>query len=99
MNIINMDRGLGKTTLLVAISAEQNIPIVSVNPWYVKDRARQLGLTIPEPMTPQEAQSSPARTVLVDEMDYVLRRLLGTNIEACTISLNDPPPCARYCSK
>lgn len=99
MNIIKMERGLGKTTLLAAISAQQNIPVVSVEPWVVQDRADQLGLKIPRPLSVQEAQDMPSQRVLVDDMNLVLAKALGCSIEACTISPNDPLPCERYCPK
>ena len=99
MNIINMERGLGKTTLLVAISAQQNIPVVSTKPWFVQERADELGLKIPRPLSVQEAQDMPSQRVLVDDMDLVLRKALGCSIEACTISLSDSLPCEWHCPK
>lgn len=90
---------MGKTTLLVAISAQQNIPVVSTKPWVVQERADELGLIIPRPLSVQEVQDMPSQRVLVDDMDLVLKKALGCSIEACTISPNEPLPCERYCPK
>ena len=51
MDIIIKSRGHGKTRDLIKMSSENNIPIVSLNPNYIKDMARNMGLSIPEPIS------------------------------------------------
>ena len=50
MDIIIKSRGHGKTRDLIKMSSENNIPIVSLNPNYIKDIAQNMGLSIPEPI-------------------------------------------------
>ena len=97
MKVINMDRGAGKTTFLVALSAENNIPIVSVMPPVIQARADALGVKIPKPMSVREAIESPRQTVYVDDLNFVAARALGQDIDTCTITEHDELMCERYC--
>ena len=67
MKIISKFRGQGKTTELIRLSAEKNIPILvlhQTNVYYIKEMARQLSLCIPEPV-PFSHRPIPKRFLLI----------------------------------
>ena len=97
MKVINMDRGEGKTTFLVALSAEHNIPIVAMDPHAVQAVADRIGVKIPKPMSVKEAMNAPHMKVLVDEVNHVAARALNKTIVTCTITEKDELFCERYC--
>ena len=104
MKIINLGRGTGKTTRLLYASEFQDVPILCAtfeNKKYLKLRAKELKLDIPEPITISELLNSETknkslngRDVLVDEIHWVLQCLLmeinnGGRIIAATITSDE----------
>ena len=91
MDLIIKGRGHGKTVDLIKLSAETSIPILSCNPQYVKEKAKELGIDIPEPVKPvhyKEYHGYSDSRVLVDDLDRVLR-FYGINGAVATITLDD----------
>jgi len=90
MKVICKGRGEGKTTDLIKLSAETGVPILRAgNIWYVTDLAEEMGLSIPKPMSIREAKETRPDRVYIDDVDHVLRWLLGTDVEACTLTPTD----------
>lgn len=88
MKIINLPRGRGKTTRLLYASEFTDTPILCANQTYKQhllDRAKQLNLVIPEPITTSDVTMSGAafktsirdQDILVDEAPMVLQSLLS----------------------
>jgi hypothetical protein len=86
MKIINLSRGNGKTTRLLYASEFNNAPILCANEidkQHLLDRANQLNLKIPEPITPSEVIDGIFKTtirdrdILIDEAPIVLLSLLS----------------------
>lgn len=51
MVILNQERGTGKTCTLIKLSSQNNIPIATpFNTLYIKSKAKELNLHIPEPI-------------------------------------------------
>ena len=102
MKIINLGRGQGKTIRLLYASEFNNAPIL-VSTFRQKDelvdKARKLGLKIPEPIvvseiTTSRIQNSHAvnKDLLVDEVPTVLQTLLnqlGMHGEVKSITLTE----------
>lgn len=87
MEICNLERGKGKTTYLVHRSHVTQYPVVCADytgVGVVKDIAKRIGISIPEPMTVQELFQNgsllTSKKVLIDEAPMVLQRLLGVNM-------------------
>lgn len=102
MKIINLPRGHGKTTRLLYASEFNNTPILCANQTYKQcllDRAKELGLKIPEPITASEVVMCPIpklnirdKDILIDETPIVLQSLLsylGMNGDIKAITLTD----------
>lgn len=96
MEICNLERGKGKTTYLVHRSHVTQYPIICADytgVGVVKDIAKKIGVSIPEPMTVQELFQNgsllTSKKVLIDEAPMVLQRLLGVNIDTITLSERD----------
>lgn len=96
MEICNLERGKGKTTYLVHRSHVTQYPVVCADytgVGVVKDIAKRIGVSIPEPMTVQELFQNgsllTSKKVLIDEVPMVLQRLLGVNIDTITLSERD----------
>ena len=96
MEICNLERGKGKTTYLVHRSHVTQYPVVCADytgVGVVKDIAKRIGVSIPEPMTVQELIQNgsllTSKKVLIDEAPMVLQRLLGVNIDTITLSEKD----------
>ena len=77
MKLFYGPRGDGKTYSLVKLSAETNIPIVALNHFNIKQIARKLGLSIPNPIYPCDLNGNETPEVYVDDMEYVFLRLTG----------------------
>ena len=89
MKRIFKERGMGKTTDIVKISAEKQIPILCMSKHCIYDRAKEFNLKIPEPITIKDFMDGKHRgktidTILVDESEYILQTLLGIKIYALT---------------
>lgn len=96
MEICNLERGKGKTTYLVHRSHVTQYPVVCADytgVGVVKDIAKRIGVSIPEPMTVQELFQNESlltsKKVLIDEAPMVLQRLLRVNIDTITLSERD----------
>ena len=96
MEIVQMDRGQGKTMFLIKKSAESQCPIVCYSEkqaQLIKERAEEIGLDIPDPIKlkfPNFKESFKGRKIengiLIDDVDYVLERLFGSKINIVTTS-------------
>lgn len=93
-NIIIGGRGAGKTTELIRMSADNNNYIVCLNrqrALHIASAARELGLTIPFPITVEELpikNHSWINEVYVDDADQLLERMIGVHISNITIEGN-----------
>ena len=100
MKIINLPRGYGKTTRMLYASEFNDAPILCVSQHHKQhllDRAKELNLQIPEPITPSDVMGGIFKTsrgdtdILIDDAQAVLRYLLSGlgmtgNIKAITIT-------------
>lgn len=101
MKIINLPRGYGKTTRLLYASEFNNAPILCVSQHHKQrllDRAKELNLAIPEPITPSDVINGGVfktglrdTDIFIDDAQAVLRYLLSGlgmtgNIKAITIT-------------
>lgn len=87
MNIISLPRGQGKTTLLIKMSAETGIPIVTIgNKKYILDKAKEMNLKIPEPIIYNKDNIKDYKEIYVDEIDSFLYSILGCNVNTATIT-------------
>lgn len=94
--LVIKDRGKGKTTQLLYTSATTQYPIIVQNKLQIKlllDKAKELDLTIPIPLTVEEFRNRIGRTcdyVLVDEgydlIGEALDYYLGTHVAAVTLT-------------
>lgn len=99
MNLLIKDRASGKTMGLIYTSEATQYPIVTFNRasiGYIKNKARDLGCLIPEPLCIADLKSDSAMgrrlpdNVLLDEASVIigdaLNAYLGTNIVATTMT-------------
>ena len=98
MKIINLERGQGKTTILIKLSATHNTPIIcssTASKSYILNKAREMGLTIPEPINVRgEDIAHKLRGlninsnygVLVDDLEGILQYFLGEQVMFATTS-------------
>lgn len=101
MNLIIKDRTMGKTTQLIYISEFTGYPIVVPYEAMIKqtkERAKNLGCKIPEPVTVSDMINGKKRgdytynNVLVDEvalngvLEKALSLYLNSNVKLCTCS-------------
>lgn len=96
MEIVNLDRGRGKTYFLVKRSARTGYPILCHTEYqakHIKDIARDLKLKIPEPIVVRKSNLDNVfrgrkfkQKYLIDDVDLFLSSLLGENIECVTTS-------------
>lgn len=89
MDIIYKKRCRGKTTDLIRLSAETGYPIVAVDAWWIRTYADKLGIKIPRPISIWDIKSGeikPDGKVLVDELEYVVKYLVGLDIDTATLS-------------
>lgn len=85
MKIIYKPRSSGKTTELVKLSASMQAPIICINPRYVSEVAKELRVTIPQPISIKDYKPFSNEKILVDDAEYVLAHLIG-KIECMTLS-------------
>ncbi len=83
MRIFNLPRAGGKTTRMLYASEFQQIPILCKNQKYkgfLQDKARFLGIDIPEPVTVKEFLDKPrslsTHEILIDEALMVLCEII-----------------------
>lgn len=96
MVIIRGGRMSGKTTLAIKLSAKTGIPIMCmgfVGKRLLMERAKDLGLTIPEPVrwkNRQEGMSPTDNRVIIDDAEEFLQMMMqivsGVQIEAMTMN-------------
>ena len=86
MKVIYKPRGTGKTTELVKLSATMQIPIICISPEHICEVAKELGMTIPQPISVRDYKPFSNEKILVDDAEYVLSHLIG-KIECMTISM------------
>ena len=90
MKIIRTERGEGKTTELIKQSARDWSYILCMNKGnadYIYDMAREMGFDIPFPITPSDLPLRGFKgSVLIDEIDYILPILTGTQVDTITTS-------------
>lgn len=89
MKIISKNRGEGKTTKLIKMSAETGYQIVVSNhplKQYVIDHAKEMGLTIYPPITRKEMSLAQfrGRTFLIDELESFVGEF--GNVYAATVN-------------
>ena len=85
MKIIYKGRGEGKTTELVKLSASTNTHILCMNPRHICSVAKELGISIPTPISIRDYKPHMYDVIIVDDAEIILRRLIG-NIECMSIS-------------
>ena len=84
-----MDRGKGKTTELIKLSAKTGIPIVCATVQQVDTilaKAERMGLVIVQPIPASKIKGYDVSKVYVDDMEYVLSTLLKSKVEIATVS-------------
>lgn len=96
MEIVNLDRGRGKTYFLVKRSARMGYQILCHSEFqakHIKDIARDLKLKIPEPIVVRKSNLDNVfrgrkfkQKYLIDDIDVFLSSLLGESIECVTTS-------------
>lgn len=97
MRILNQDRGTGKTTMLIHTSYTTGYPIIvptRVMGDYIKSKAKQMGLNIPEPILFSDKTSLDKVTadkILIDELgimlDEVLAEYFNKPVKAATMTI------------
>ena len=90
INTICKPRNSGRTTELVRLSAEKSIPILCMGTSVARicQIANELGVIIPHPIAIQDYVPNAFKNVLVDNAEYVLQYLLGTNVECIAVCTN-----------
>ena len=94
MKIFRMGRGEGKTSKLIAESAETNIPIFVINEVKRRnliEKASMLGYTIPSPITFDDLATE-NQEIIIDDAEYTMPALieyfLGIHVAAEAFSTN-----------
>ena len=94
MKIVNMRRGQGKTTRLILYSSVNKVPIVCWSRQHckiIKEMAEEMKLKIPEPIIAENQDIQPYGSirydkVIVDDLEFVLKKLIGSDVELATTS-------------
>lgn len=91
MNIIRLDRGEGKTTMLIKESARLNAPIICMNTFqreYILEVAKKNNLNIPTPLrVGDDLRGYDLKNgILIDDVECVLEKILGVKIQTVTTS-------------
>lgn len=104
MEIYNTERGTGKTTHLIHISAFTHAPIITlsqVSKKHIIDTARILGLTIPEPITFNEFKSGKLKGrekefekngLLIDNVEVILGDILSEYFSCPVLAVTSSIP-------
>ena len=89
MKIVRMERGKGKTTDLIRLSAKTGVPIVCATVAQsdiILAKAEKMGLVIAHPIPANKIKEYEVSKVYVDDMEYVLSTLLQSTVEVATVS-------------
>lgn len=92
MKVVSLPRGAGKTSAAIMESYKTGRYILVMNKMQARmvfDRAQQLGLNIPFPITLHECRNSQGlniEEVIVDEAGMVLETLLDKKVSMVTIT-------------
>ena len=92
MKVINSPRRSGKTTHAIKTSAETGATIVTYNEVMARlteDQGKRLGYDIPKPISIIQylnMKSKPPKNIIIDELELVLSRIVGSRIELVTIT-------------
>lgn len=94
MLIKRKPRGKGKTTELVKMSAQNNVPILCAHREMARNTkcvARDLGLKIPEPLIVENFKNERylgrrIGKILIDDLEMVLYEMFGSQVELVTTS-------------
>jgi hypothetical protein len=95
MNVVALPRGGGKTTELVRLSVERQIPIVTVGDTQsILDRAQEIGVNnLPTPVRYHSNRDLSRRgyqEFIIDNADNLFEQILGVRINTISISTNEP---------
>lgn len=90
MKIIRTERAGGKTTELIKQSAKDGSYILCMNranAHYIYGMAKEMNFNIPYPITVADLPLRGFKgSVLIDEVDYILPRLIGAQVDIITTS-------------
>lgn len=93
MRMIIGPRCSGKTTSLIQVSADTGVPIIAptmMMAGYIKQKAKEYGLDIPEPTSINKIvnQGGKSGKYLIDELEMCLRQL-GIDAECVVVCAKD----------
>lgn len=87
MKVVAKPRGSGKTVEMIKRSAETGFPIVTCyETGYIEYTADKLGYKIPKPISYKVDVSLP-KDIIVDNAELLLHRILGVNIDTCSVNI------------
>jgi len=92
MQVIAKPRNSGKTTELISLSAELQLPIVCFSEheaFRLNEKAARLGIKIPKPLSVHQVtqQKGTRHNILVDNLDIILERFFPEiNIHVITLT-------------
>ncbi|MCM1315232.1 MAG: hypothetical protein NC244_07695 [Alistipes senegalensis] len=91
MVILNQERGTGKTCTLIKLSSRNNIPIATpFNTKYIKNKAKELNLQIPEPIAIHNLNDlNGVGKVYIDDMDILIQNMFPCDTQLITMSVGD----------
>ena len=90
INLIIKDRGKGKTSDLIRLSARTGIPIVCSSPEMVSAQAKGMRYDIPEPISFSSFVNDPSlrfqySAVYIDDLDWFFKSNFGVVVACATI--------------
>lgn len=80
-------RGTGKTSRLVLLAKENNLPIAASNPTDLRDKMRTYGITGVAILSYHDAATYP-QPFLVDELEMFTQYLIKGKLKGYTLSQN-----------
>lgn len=101
-----MERGSGKTTRLIHLSAHKNIPIIVstyAQKSHIIEHAKRIGIEIPNPITIFEFESMKIsgsnhinNGVIIDDAQYIIQRALESYFDAPVLAISTSIPMKEY---
>jgi hypothetical protein len=92
MKIITGNRGSGRTTELIKISHEKQIPIVcstNLSAKYILDMAKEMKLEIPTPLSISSFETAfrgrKIEGILIDNVEFVLSHIFNTRVDTISV--------------